>query len=307
MVDLIRQAKAGRRGDPLLLLREGSSLLPPQNYSLRQYQAPPPWELAGTGGYHPHTDRDSRNNPPSTAADAAAAGAVSPRDAMEGAGQQVSAAADGKGAFRQMLDEQVREKKLRTSYEQQKLAEEERSAHSALPSYFNSHRGGGGDARRIAAERAEQPRPHGDMSPPHAPSSRGAEQWSDAGGMSSSYGQSGSVPLHGRRSHAFHDHGGGGGGGGGGQLSRIEEEKSIEQRLCDTPRNPPPPPPPSLHSQRDGLHRGLGLAGGGLSLVHSTVCMAGDHWVAAQVPTSEPTARAVSLVTCGAGSTDGHA
>ena len=47
----IRQAKAGRRGDPLSLLREGSSLLPPPSYSMRQYQAPPPWQLAGTGGY----------------------------------------------------------------------------------------------------------------------------------------------------------------------------------------------------------------------------------------------------------------
>ena len=50
-ISKIRYAKAGKDYDPMVLLSQRTLELPPQNYNLRQYTAPPPWQLAGTGGY----------------------------------------------------------------------------------------------------------------------------------------------------------------------------------------------------------------------------------------------------------------
>ena len=229
MVDAIRQAKAGRRGDPLVLLREGSSLLPPQNYNLRQYQAPPSWELAGTGGYHPQQERahgTERDAPSHT-----------PRDSSGAGGGDVTAADNGgrcagrKDGYRQMLDSQIRDKNLRATFEQRKLAEEGRAADkNSLPSYLNSNRGGGGDAMRqgdfarYSAGSAEHQLHFGPVYPRQV-ANHGEYRGQHVDSTTSV------PPLHGRRSqHGTDDRVA---GANDNALSSIEEEKTIEQKLYE--------------------------------------------------------------------------
>eukprot|EP01048_Picozoa_sp_COSAG05_P010845 COSAG05_NODE_980_length_6311_cov_21.873632_6_plen_711_part_00 len=233
MVDAIRQAKAGRRGDPLVLLREGSSLLPPQNYNLRQYQAPPSWELAGTGGYHPQENRASRAQADTSAC---VPGVTSGTTDGGGAAADTDGRYPGrKDGYRQMLDDQIREKQLRVSYEQHKMAEENRAAHrNPLPSYLNSNRGGGGDAMRKdydfagnipdAAEQGSVGSVHQHQSPNahHAHAEYGGLRFQSIAPA---------PPLHGRRSH--HNLDDDVTGSNANVLSSIDEEKTIEQKLYE--------------------------------------------------------------------------
>ena len=221
----IRQAKAGRRGDPLSLLREGSSLLPPQNYSMRQYEAPPPWQLAGTGGY-----RRARDQSP---------GSKDGGEPDAGAGAGAGAAGGSKDMYRRVLDQQVREKELRRSYEKQQQAQEDQKEVGELPSYLNSHRGGGGDAPRGEGENPSPPQRGGE------PVRHGHYAENDYAGMRPALEVSvPAAPQHGRRAQSGFAGGDGGGGGypstppapggpRGNALGRIEEEKTVEQKLFE--------------------------------------------------------------------------
>lgn len=235
----LQQAKAGRRGDPLSLLREGSSLLPPPSYSMRQYRAPPPWQLAGTGGYRPPPDGSEQATAPAKAPGAA----QGQQDAAGGASYESPA-----DSYRRVLDQQIREKELRRSYEKQRELLEQRNEVNELPSYMNSHRGGGGDAPRSGGD--------GDHASPGRNSGNGLGRADpNARSPGHEYGPGGRPalevavpppgvlgPHHGRRSQGNwgadatpSDYGGdnfaAGGPSGVHALDSIEEERSVEQKL----------------------------------------------------------------------------
>eukprot|EP01052_Picozoa_sp_SAG31_P021040 SAG31_NODE_1607_length_7760_cov_3.640386_4_plen_682_part_00 len=243
-ISQIRHAKPGADYDPMVLLSQRTLELPPQNYNLRQYTAPPPWQLAGTGGYKGPKRNLGPGKPPDPKYDVVR---------------------DSKEDLRRMLDEQVKEKAQRKELERRQRQEDERRAGAALPSYFSS-RGGGGEPTNKSPSADTTPRSDraggedpGGYRHNHRYVSGSTQLTSPRGGGGAVRGLEhnpitgdtggNALPLHGRRASQIHhqeqqdpfrrggnvrrsfdpaqDQGGVGRRG----LSKIEEEKSIAQQL----------------------------------------------------------------------------